>query len=500
MLQQCIMFSRQSSMFNQLIRRSIHFGQTMTTQEVATALRPFIFIVHPDRFWNFPKEKDTNELSLKRLNEFLDDKLRHKSMETQQTITFYVRNGESKNQSEKNDIELMKVDINLSSKENVNTTVHKILSKCSLPTDYLQKIGKTPNVKRESTENPIDSHPFYRKGNEYFYTKDLFDKMEGDIAKTKMEVNLTDFLKSNYLSALKKIEASRPIQTELRRLREELIMDLKLLHLDWDCDWGFSHMRGCLKNITVLNKQYPNDMAKLSGKTIIFSRDSGIGLDGQIVLSIEDVRNSWLDLIRSIKDFDPYVIRLPVEEKILSDLLRGISIVRPNNIQIAKKYVNQLTKFSKTIYRYVENNTTIFPEVWPQSLGEYRLIVESDSGPLMLSKEGYFIVPASCPASLFVRFITDNLSKASQTLRMDEKNLMKEKRIIDECIVVFGLEGLDKDENIIPEQMIDFGQRLLSMKDHFRPYLKGLHVRVSMYYSVLHDGQICVPFNFIPRS
>ena len=95
-----------------------------------------------------------------------------------------------------------------------------------------------------------------------------------------------------------------------------------------------------------------------------------------------------------------------------------------------------------------------------------------------------------------MRFVTENLNKASHILRNEEQNLQKEKCIVEECIAVFGLEALDKDENIIPQQMIEFGERLLEMKDHFRPYLQGLHLRVSMYYSVLHDGQLCVPFNF----
>src|SRR5699024_12276774 len=76
--------------------RWIHFAQNLTAQEVATALRPFIFIVHPDRFWKFPKEKITNEVSLKRLNEFLGDRLNQKVTSNEETITFYMRNSENK--------------------------------------------------------------------------------------------------------------------------------------------------------------------------------------------------------------------------------------------------------------------------------------------------------------------------------------------------------------------------------------------------------------------
>lgn len=117
---------------------------------------------------------------------------------------------------------------------------------------------------------------------------------------------------------MKKTEASRPIQIELLRLKEELIEDLSLVDLRWTCDWGVSHIRGCLKNLTVLSKQYPEDLKRLHSKTIVFSRHSGVGCDDQIVLSIEDVRNNWLKLIRSIKQKDPFVSGLPSIEKALS--------------------------------------------------------------------------------------------------------------------------------------------------------------------------------------
>lgn len=144
-----------------------------------------------------------------------------------------------------------------------------------------------------------------------------------------------------------------------------------------------------------------------------------------------------------------------------------------------------------------------FPAHWPPSLAEYRLVVEADSGPLMLSTGGHFIVPASCPASLFVRFLSENLHRASRRSverQAEARRTARERAAVEEVQSVFGLLGLDKDENILGEQMIDFCERLLSEAEHLRPYLRGLHIRVSMYYCVLADGQICVPFNFIPRT
>ena len=109
-----------------IIKRLIYCGQTMTSHEVATALRPFIFNIHPDRFWNFPNEKSTNEISLKKLNGFLDDKLNQKLSSNEETVTFYyMRNTEKCSTKSVDKIKLTKVDIKLNKWENLNTTVHR---------------------------------------------------------------------------------------------------------------------------------------------------------------------------------------------------------------------------------------------------------------------------------------------------------------------------------------------------------------------------------------
>lgn len=40
----------------------------------------------------------------------------------------------------------------------------------------------------------------------------------------------------------------------------------------------------------------------------------------------------------------------------------------------------------------------------------------SEAGPLMVSPTGQFIVPSSCPASILVNFISENLEEASRLL------------------------------------------------------------------------------------
>lgn len=150
---------------------------------------------------------------------------------------------------------------------------------------------------------------------------------------------------------------------------------------------------------------------------------------------------------------------------------------------------------TRSIHQYEINQG--FPIYWPDSLIEHRLMIELDSGPLVLSPSGDFVVPVSCPIGVLIRFINENLHQASQMVDKDEFNLEHERILMKECIDTFRLSTLEKDINITPEQMIEFCRRLLDNGDRYKNDLIDAHIKVSMYYTVMHDGQIYVPFNFI---
>lgn len=159
---------------------------------------------------------------------------------------------------------------------------------------------------------------FYRYENEFFYSKDLFHEMEEQFFRTKLEVTFQKWIKKNCSIALKKFEASLPIRLELSKIKQELISELNLSDLTWNCDWTVSHIRGALKNLMTLCKQYPEDMKKLHSKMIVFTRHNGVSFEGQVCLNIGDVRNNWLYFIRSIKSYDFYVKNLSLYEKEIS--------------------------------------------------------------------------------------------------------------------------------------------------------------------------------------
>jgi hypothetical protein len=71
-----------------------------------------------------------------------------------------------------------------------------------------------------------------------------------------------------------------------------------------------------------------------------------------------------------------------------------------------------------------------------------------------------------------------------------------ERDLHQHCVEEFDLAALQKDDNITPDLMIECCDRLLRHKTVLSPSLKGVHLWVTNYYSVLSDGEMCVPWNW----
>lgn len=303
--------------------RNIHISQrlqSLTSAEVATALRPFIFIVHPDRFWNHPLERSVNECSLKKLNEHLGVRLEEKKKlfrakaSNGEMVTFFMRSPPTDQDTlslSSQPKSLKKIQIKLNNHENLSTTVHRILSECSLSTDYVQKVAKKPRVVESSNgrtrpKPPMPSQFYQRPGehasfnNEYFYNRQVFNEMEEDLARVKPDPDLASWLAQNHHKAMDKMRAGQPILRELAQVRQRLIDELGLESLSWNIKWAPTYIRGCLNSLSMMARQYPDDMVKLKGRRVMLSYHCGVGLANQVELSVEDVRQTWLDFIRSI--------------------------------------------------------------------------------------------------------------------------------------------------------------------------------------------------------
>lgn len=61
------------------------------------------------------------------------------------------------------------------------------------------------------------------------------------------------------------------------------------------------------------------------------------------------------------------------------------------------------------------------------------------------------------------------------------------------CVQGLSLKSLSKDPSITSSQMILCCQRLT---EQHLPHTQGLHICVSRFFSVMQDGELCIPWDW----
>jgi len=72
----------------------------------------------------------------------------------------------------------------------------------------------------------------------------------------------------------------------------------------------------------------------------------------------------------------------------------------------------------------------------------------------------------------------------------------EEKDLHAKCMADLGLVALEKADNVTPSLMISCCSRLLHSTNRLAPILRGTHLWITTYYSVLSEGEICIPWNW----
>ncbi|XP_063236843.1 T-cell activation inhibitor, mitochondrial [Bacillus rossius redtenbacheri] len=462
----------------------------LSSAEVSTALRPFYFSVHPDLFGQHPAERTVNEDSLKQLSSYLET-LQQDQPSRPQTLTFFLRSQEEQRALAGS---FRSVKISLTQRD-LRKTVLSILRSCDLPTSYVDGIAARRPAKKS---RPKRAEPRYRTTYEDRDTSFDAEQMQQQVNKTKDDQTLGEWLERNAAEARGKLEASRPVREEVERLEQALVHGLGVRAVLGDCGWNAAHFRGCLISFQSLARHHPEVMHVLRGRTLMFSSDTGVSLDGHVMLNSGEVRNNWLDLLKNVHAQDSVLRRIPAFERAVSTVLRDIQIVR-RKFQpkvMAESYEKHLRRMVTSLSDYQGRRG--YPGHWPQSLARYELVVETEAGPLMLSPTGQFIVPASCPAFLLVAFVSSHLDEAARLLQHYQDTKHVERSAHAECVSAFGLAALLKEDNVTPDLMIACCRRLLAHRGQLEGHLRGARLRVASYYCVLADGDVCLPWDWRP--
>lgn len=465
--------------------------RSISTAEIATALRPFYFAVHPDLFGRHPEQRNVNEESLKHLSAHFEAiKQRRLSYNVPNVLKFYIRTGGN----EKRD-SFKLIQIRLERTQEPKMVIKKLLESCNLSTDYIETIK---SVQNSNTQNVAAAYGSYRTSASPYgdikYGSEFQDFEFTFREKSKNDrKELRSWLKNNKSEALARSKDLDSLKEEVSKLQKSLGERLMLKEVRYDCGWNYEHYRGCLKTLERLANMHAKHVDVLKGRIVVFAPFTGVSLEGHVMLFTGDVLNNWLDFIKNISKHDSFLKKIPNYETALSQVLRNIKIGRRKFMpkQQAVDYAGHLTKVTTNLLDYLTTNK--FPKSWPEDLSDFEIVIESESGPLMVSPTGQLIAPSTCPGTILVDFITTHLEEAKQKMEKYNKHKHIEKELHQRCIEVLNLKSLTKDDSVTPDKMIQTLDKLIltNLKS-----LENIHLNITNYYSVLTDGTVCIPWDF----
>ncbi|XP_006868838.1 PREDICTED: T-cell activation inhibitor, mitochondrial [Chrysochloris asiatica] len=467
------------------------YSRSLSGAEAVNALRPFYFAVHPDFFGQHPREREVNENSLKRLSVYLENlqKPDFKSLKPTQ-LTFYVRVTEqnsSDGQEPFSTSGFRAVKFTLHTRD-LQSTVLDILNSCSLSTEHLQSLNTHVHVQPLKKAKRMPDRPIKWDKSYYSFTgfKDPNEELEHV---SKMETTLISWLDSNEKSALKKLKNSLPLRKELERLKDELSQQLQLSDIRWQRSWGIAHRCSQLHSLGRLAQQNVETLKTAKGCTLIFTDCSGMSAGGHVMLGTMDVHHHWTKLFERLPSYFDLQRRLMLLEDQISYLLGGIQVVYIEELQpvlTLEEYYSLLDVF----YNRLLKNRMPFH---PRSLRGLQMILNSDRYAPSLHELGHFNIPILCDLASFQWFILAKAQQARENMKRKEELKVIENELIQASTRKFSLEKLYKEPSVSSKQMVDCCRRLLEQS---LPYLHGMHVCVSHFYSVMQDGDLCIPWNW----
>ncbi|KAF6738560.1 T-cell activation inhibitor, mitochondrial [Oryzias melastigma] len=470
----------------------LHFLQlrALSGAEAVNALRPFYLAVHPDFFGQHPREREVNENSLKRLNGYLETLQKSGSRYIEPTkLTFYMRDTKdsSSTQTESLSSGFRSVSFTLRTSD-VLSTVMEVLGSCSLSVEHMQELRGS-----DQTKGPLKGVvPFYRpiKWNKSYYAFTGFRDPEQELEQARrVEPVLKVWLKNNQPKAMKKHNASLPRREELSRLKRELCDRFDLLDIRWQRSWAVAHKCSQLQSLTRLAQQSPDALISLQGHTIVFADQSGMNSSGHVLLGTMDVHHQWTKLFMQLPSFRGLQHQTDCLKERISFLLGGAQVVHMERLGPARPIAEHYRVLSTFHKKLLSQRLHLHP----RSLHGLTLVLENDRSTPSLHQMGHFIIPSTCDPTHLQHFLQSHAPEARHLTLQTNRLLTEEGAALKACLQTMSLKSLSKEPSISSSQMIQCCSRLQEQQP---PLMQGLHVSVSHFYSVLQDGELCIPWDW----
>lgn len=465
--------------------------RSLSGAEAVNALRPFYFAVHPDFFGQHPREREVNENSLKRLNGYLDNLQKPGARSLQpMKLTFYVRDTKDSSDEQPDLLSTGFRSVSFTLQTNdVLSTVMNVLKSCSLPVEHMKGLkGRTETAKGA----PGAGVPFYRpiRWDKSYYSFTGFRDPEQELEQARrVEPTLSLWLRKNEPEATKKYSASLPRREELSRLKEELCHRFHLSDIRWQRSWGVAHRCSQLQSLSRLALQNPEALINLQGHTVMFTDQSGMNASGHVMLGTMDVHHQWTKLFQQLPSYRSLQQQTDWLKERISLLLGGTQVIHKEVLGP----VQPIAEHYSTLSLFHKNLLSGRLHLHPRSLQGLTMQLENDRSNPSLHEMGHFLIPTTCDPPKLQVFLQSHASEARQRTQRRRQLQEEEESMLKLCLNTLSLRGLSKEPSVSSSQMIQCCQRLLEQPS---PLLQGLHLCVSHFFSVMQDGDLCVPWDW----
>ncbi|XP_061631397.1 T-cell activation inhibitor, mitochondrial isoform X1 [Phyllopteryx taeniolatus] len=465
--------------------------RALSGADAVNALRPFYFAVHPDFFGQYPREREVNENSLKRLNGYLENLQKTGSRSVQpMKLTFYVRDTKDSSDVQQDLLTsgFRSVSFVLHTND-ILSTVTNVLKSCSLSMEHIKGLKAVAKAPQSPAEAAI---PFYRpiKWDKSYYTFTGFRDPEEELQQaTRVEPTLNMWLQNNESEATKKLNNSLPRREELKRLKKELCHKFDLADIRWQRSWGVAHRCSQLQSLNRLSMQNPEAMLNLQGHTVVFADQSGMNASGHAMLGTTDVHHQWSKLFEQLPGFRVLHQQTEWLKERISLLLGGTQVAHAERLGP----VEPITELYRTLNTFHNNLISQRLCLHPRSLEGLNMILEKGRSSPGLHEMGHFIIPTNCDLLKLQAFLQSHAPSARQRSQNRKLLQAEEEAAMKLCLQSLSLQDLSKEPSVTSSQIILCCKRLLGQRS---PLMLGLHVCVSHFYSVTQDGDLCIPWDW----
>ncbi|CAF4521383.1 unnamed protein product [Rotaria sp. Silwood1] len=440
-------------------------------ETISAALKQFYLKVHPDLFSQYPKEKDVNEKSLQLVSAYLSG-LQRKEYMASISVKFFTKSLSNLPSPAPVSFNSHRVTLN---SNDLLTSVNSLLTALNLP--IVERPKEQKNVGRHEIQfKIIEIEKFYD------FTK---------IPKISIKTWLANNIEAARVIAKRHQELLNEINDKVNSITERF----KLKSIEYSDDWSVPQFSTCLRTLLMYADKWHEKLLTLQGKRLIFGNKSCLLQDGSLELSANDPPIYWDNVICcELLDSNKYMEKIASYENNLSQYFRGITIRQdPDSESLcrAHTYLYHLIQLSShlNLNRHHEAHKKI-------SWANFYLFINPYSSEPSLTNSGFFQINAFDATMDILEFMIDNRKQAEKTRNLYEKDVVKERNLLEIIQKQFNLTDILINRRLKKRDINQCCQRLLDERQHFLNILTKCRLKIDKNYNLAQNGTISIPWDW----